>query len=70
MNYHNYPVEELVISGKVRFRSATIVRNNTGRSGITVGMIFIGECGYFSEAAPPTNIAWYENILVLLKSFL
>jgi len=67
--YNNFPIEDLVIQGKERFRSVTIVKNSTGRNNITIGTIFLGECGYFSEAEAPSNLEWYTQIITLLKSF-
>jgi hypothetical protein len=65
--YLNYPVEDLVIRGKNRFRTVTVVRNTLGTSNITVGLIFLGECGYFREAPHPNEEAQFEDILELLR---
>jgi hypothetical protein len=59
--YLNYPVDELVIRGKNRFRTITVVKNNYGADNITVGAFFLGECGYFAEAPHPTNEEEFEE---------
>ncbi len=62
-NWKTYPTDELVIMGKNRFRAITLVRNYKGQENITVGGIFIGECGYFREAEHPSNEAWYASMI-------
>lgn len=52
--YLNYPIKDLVIKGKNRFRTITIIRNN-GLENICVGLIFLGECGYFRESPHPVE---------------
>ena len=64
--YLNYPVEDLIVSGKTRFRTATIVTNLKGLDNITVGLIFLGECGYFKESPHPTEEEEWNNIYRLL----
>ena len=65
--YLNYPLEELVVKGKNRFRTITIVRNKTGISNITVGGVFLGECGYFRESPHPLETEDWDNIFDLLQ---
>lgn len=49
-NYINYNAKDFMIRGKNRFRTITIVRNLNGMENVTKALIFLGECGYFSEA--------------------
>ncbi len=57
--YLNYPIEDMVIRGKNRFRSVSIIRNN-GLENICVGLIFIGECGYFRESPHPDESHMFD----------
>jgi hypothetical protein len=59
--YLNYPIEDLVIRGKNRFRTITVVRNNFGANNITVGAFFIGECGFFAESPRPNEEEAFEE---------
>jgi hypothetical protein len=65
--YQQYPITELVINGKNRFRTATIVRNINGLTGVGKGLIFIGECGYLAEAPPSNDIEGYNSIINILR---
>lgn len=65
--YLNYPVEDLVIRGKNRFRTVTVVRNKFGTSNITVGLIFLGECGYVRESPHPVEEDQFEEFIQLLQ---
>jgi hypothetical protein len=66
LKYLNFPVQDLVINGKNRFRTLSLVRNSTGISNVTVGLIFLGECGRFSEAPRALDeAAWEEKIGIL-----
>jgi len=67
-SYGDYPVEDLVIRGKDRFRSVSIVSNSVGRSNVTVGCIFLGECGTFGEASGPADISWFEKKIAILQT--
>lgn len=64
--YLNYPVEELVIRGKNRFKTVTIVRNSNGVSNLTVGLIFLGECGYIRESPHPERKHEFDQIILFL----
>jgi hypothetical protein len=66
-NYQNYPVEKMIIRGKNRLRTATIVRNSRGLENITVGLIFLGECGYFRESPHPNDEDDWDTIDELLR---
>ena len=66
-NYCHYPIEDLVINGKNRFRTATIVRNTNGITGVGVGLIFVGECGYIAEAPSSNDLDGFNRIIKLLK---
>lgn len=65
--YLNYPVEDLVIRGKNRFRTVTVVRNKLGTSNITVGLILLGECGYVRESPHPNEEEDFEDFINLLR---
>jgi len=65
--YLNYPVEDLVIRGKNRFRTITVVRNKLGTSNITVGLIFLGECGYVRESPHPNEETDFEDFVGILR---
>ena len=56
----------MVINGKNRLRTISIVRNTKGQENITVGALFIGECGFFREAAHPSDEAWYAGKIAKL----
>jgi len=66
--YLGYPIEELVVSGKNRFRTVTVVRNSQGLENITVGTIFLGECGYFAESPLPTDENGFYELIDNLNS--
>jgi len=66
-NYQQFPITELIINGKNRFRTATIVRNINGLTGVGKGLIFIGECGYIAEAPIPSDLEGFNKILDMLK---
>lgn len=51
--YLGYPVKDFVINQKNRMRTVTIVRNTEGVENITAGLIFLGECGYLTQAPSP-----------------
>lgn len=65
--YLGYPVEEMIINAKNRFRTITVVRNSTGLENITVGGIFLGECGYFRESPHPNNEEEFDNFREILN---
>jgi len=65
--YNNYPVEELIIRGKNRFRTITVVKNSNGLENQTVGAIFLGECGYFRESPHQNEEDLFESFIELLK---
>ncbi len=65
--YLGYPVNELVVKGKDRIRTITIVRN-TGQTNITTGLIFIGECGYFKESPTPSDESGWLRYRQLFES--
>lgn len=65
--YIGYPVEETVIRGKQRLRTVTVVRNQDGLENVTVGLWFLGECGYFAEAPHPTQEDLMEEKLAGLN---
>jgi len=65
--YLGYPVEDMMINGKNRFRTITVVRNSTGLENLTVGGIFLGECGYFRESPHPNNEEEFDNFRELLR---
>jgi len=65
--YLNYPIEELQFKGKNRFRTVTIVRNANGVSNVTVGCVFLGECGYFRESPTPLEVEDWEDIYEILR---
>lgn len=48
-----YEADKFNFGGKTRLRMATIVRNVNGVENLTKGLIFLGECGYFTEAPSP-----------------
>ena len=64
--YQGYPVTELVAGVKNRFRTVTVVRNESGPENLTIGLIFLGECGYFTESpSPGEELAWDAMIQTL-----
>jgi len=65
--YLGYPVEDMIINAKNRFRTITVVRNSTGLENITVGGIFLGECGYFRESPHPNSEEEFDNYRELLS---
>lgn len=62
-NYLNFPVQDFVINRKNRLRTCTIVRNTAGIENATFGLIFLGECGYYTNAPDPTDAAAIEEII-------
>jgi hypothetical protein len=66
-NYGNYPILELVINGKNRFRTITLIKNNMGNSNISFGQIFLGECGYFRDAPSPDQTEKFDEIINILN---
>lgn len=66
--YQGYPINDLVIRGKNRFRTLTVVRNENGPENITVGLIFLGECGYFRESPIPTAEEEWNDLIVTLRT--
>ena len=66
-SYLGYPVNDLVIRGKSRFRSITVVRNYSGIENVTVGMIFLGECGYIRESPHPNDNEGFDDFIEILK---
>lgn len=69
MKYGGYPIESLMINGKNRFRTATVVTNKEGVENQTIGLFFIGECGYYAESPHPTNVMEFEAKIEELKTF-
>jgi hypothetical protein len=67
LKYNGYPVESLFINGKNRFRTLTVVSNQEGLENQTLGLFFIGECGYFAEAPHPTQKDKFEEKLEILR---
>jgi hypothetical protein len=67
LKYNGYPVESLMIRGKNRFRTLTVVANKEGLENQTVGLFFLGECGYFAEAPHPTEKEQFEEKLEILR---
>jgi hypothetical protein len=65
--YLNYPVEDLMIKGKNRFRTISVVKNSNGLENQTVGTIFLGECGYYRESPHPNEEDLFESFIKLLK---
>ncbi len=59
--YLGYPVEEMVFNGKPRLRTVSVVRNE-GLENVTVGLVFIGECGYIAETPHPELVDQFENL--------
>lgn len=68
LKYGGYPIESLVIKGKNRFRSATVVTNKEGVENQTIGLLFIGECGYYTESPHPTDVMEFEEKIETLKT--
>jgi len=66
--YLNYPIEDMIIANKNRFKTATVVRNTLGVNNITVGLIFLGECGYFAEAPHPQEQEAWDTLLETLNN--
>jgi hypothetical protein len=62
-NYNTYPVKDLIINNKNRFRTLTVSRNFIGNSNLSLGYFFLGECGYFAEAPPAFQIAEIERYI-------
>lgn len=48
-NYLNYDIPSFVINNKNRFTSVTVMKNTTGIDHASIGLIFLGEAGYFRE---------------------
>jgi len=67
LKYNGYPVESLFINGKNRFRTLTVVSNQEGLENQTLGLFFVGECGYFAEAPHPTEKDKFEEKLEILR---
>jgi hypothetical protein len=66
--YQQYPIKDLVIRGKNRFRTATIVRNVNGLTGVGKGLLFIGECGYISESPLAIDVDEFNRKIEILQS--
>jgi len=67
LKYNGYPIESLMIRGKNRFRTVTIVTNKEGLENQTLGLFFIGECGYIAEAPHPTERELFEERIEILR---
>jgi hypothetical protein len=70
LKYCGYPIDSLVIKGKNRFRTATAVTNKEGVENQTVGLFFIGECGYYAESPHPTDVMAFEEKIEQLKTMM
>ena len=68
LKYLNYPIESLFIKGKNRFRTVSIVRNPLGISNITVGLLFLGECGYMRESPHPSEEEDFGEFIALFRA--
>jgi len=66
--YCGFPIEELVIRGKNRFRTLTVVTNKQGIENATIGAFFIGECGYFSESPHANQPEKFGEIMEVLNT--
>lgn len=66
-SYLNYPINDMIIRGKNRLRTVTIVRNSRGLENITVGLIFLGECGYHRESPHPSDETLWDDFQELLR---
>lgn len=63
--FKNYNLHKLTNNrGYNRFRSIHILKNTYGIDNITMGLNFIGECGYFDEMPLPSELdeAMYYNL--------
>ena len=65
--YLGYPVEEMIIKNKNRFRTISIVINEKGDSNLALGAIYLGECGYFRESPHPNDEAKFEEFQESLR---
>ena len=66
-SFLNYPVKDFVFGPKNRFRTATIVRNTSGVTNVTVGLLFLGESGYLAESPSPNDEANLLNRIEILS---
>lgn len=67
-NYLNFPVSRMVVNGKNRLRTITVVRNIMGSANNTFGLIFLGECGYFTDAPRTDEEEVWTNLEETLSS--
>lgn len=49
LHYQAYDIANFVFNGKDRFRSVSVVKSTLTASNLTLPLIFLGECGKFSE---------------------
>ena len=66
--YGGYPINDMVIRGKNRFRGVSVVRNIQGLENVSVGSFFIGECGFFAESPHPNEPDMFEEKIEMLRS--
>ena len=65
MNPYKFKIQEILgysvgkfknREGENRFRTATVIKNTFGADDITVGLQFVGECGFFDEIPKPDEM--------------
>lgn len=65
MNPYKFKIQEIVgynvqkfknKEGENRLRTATVIKNTFGADDITVGLQFVGECGFFKEILKPEEL--------------
>jgi hypothetical protein len=67
LGYLNFPIRDMVINNNNRFRSLSVVRNTAGLESIVIGLIFLGECGYFRESPRPDEKEVFHKYIELLR---
>ena len=65
--YANYSTESFVIRAKNRLRTATLVVNLNGLENVGIGLLFLGECGYFNEAPLAEDEEKITQVLAVLR---
>ena len=67
-DYLNHNIPGFVINGKNRFTSVTIMKNTNGMDHASMGLIFVGEAGWFRECPHFTQEAELAQIVGTLQS--
>lgn len=65
--YANFPVDNFIIRNRNRLRTLTIAVNDNGPDNITIGQVFLAECGYMAETPSPIEEDKMVKLIEALK---